>query len=170
MITVYSFCCSVVFFNVSLIGVFLLRRKTWFLAKYATSSLIFLTALGLIHLVVPVDLEAAHVIRSAHIIPAIQEAIAYKLFGSNVSIGIVLLFIWGGGAILFSVRDIAVCLKARRSRASYVYVEDEQVKRIAAEFGGSYIVRVSPDVSVPHMTGLFHPVIYLPCLEFTEWE
>lgn len=72
--------------------------------------------------------------------------------------------------MVFAVRDLALCLKAHRSREKYLYVEDEQVARLAAEFGGKYIVKVSPDISVPHMAGLFHPVIYLPCLELTDDE
>ena len=170
MITVYSLCCSVVFFNISLIGVFLLRRKTWFLARYAASSLIFLTVLGLVHLFIPVDLELAHVIRSEHIIPTIQKALTSKILGGRTSIGAVLLLIWGCGTVVFAVRDLALCMKAHRSREKYLYVEDDQVARLAAEFGGKYIVKVSPDISVPHMAGLFHPVIYLPCLELTDDE
>ena len=117
MVSVYSFFCSVIFFNVSLIGVFLLRRRTWFLARYAASSLMVLTVLGLARLFIPVDLDSAYVIRS-----------------------------------------------------SYMYVENEQAARLAAEFGGKYIVKVSPDISVPHMAGLFHPVIYLPCMELSDEE
>lgn len=170
MITVYSFFCSVVFFNVSLIGVFLLRRKTWFLARYAVSSLIFLTVLGFAHLFIPVDLNFAYVIRSERVIPAIQRSLASGILGGRISIGAVLLLVWGCGTAVFAVRDLALWLKARRIRAQYVYVEDEQAARLAAGFGGEYIVKVSPDVSVPHMAGLFHPVIYLPCLELTDEE
>lgn len=170
MITVYSFFCSVVFFNISLIGVFLLRRKTWLLARYAASSLIFLTVLGLVHLFIPVDLELAHIIRSEHIIPTIQKALTSQILDGRISIGAVLLFIWGCGTAVFAARDLALWLKARRIRAQYVYVEDEQAARLAARFGGKYVVKVSPDVSVPHMAGLFHPVIYLPFLELSDEE
>lgn len=170
MVSVYSFFCSVIFFNVSLIGVFLLRRRTWFLARYAASSLMVLTVLGLARLFIPVDLDSAYVIRSEHIIPTIQKALTSKILGGRISIGAVLLLIWGCGTVVFAVRDLALCLKAHRARASYMYVENEQAARLAAEFGGKYIVKVSPDISVPHMAGLFHPVIYLPCMELSDEE
>lgn len=170
MVSVYSFFCSVVFFNISLIGVFLLRRRTWFLARYAASSLMVLTVLGLVRLFLPVDLDSAHVIRSERVIPAIQEVLAVPLFGGRLSIGAGLLLIWGCGTAAFALRDLALYMKARRARASYVYVENEQAARLAAEFGSSYVVKVSPNVSVPYMAGLFHPVIYLPCMELSDEE
>ncbi len=170
MISVYSFCSSVLFFNISLVLVFLLRRKTRFLAKYTTSTLIFLTFLGLIRLLTPVDFKAAHIIESRHIIPAIQEAIAFDVIGSGISFGTVLLAIWGCGTVLFIARDTALYLQSCRTRAKYVYIEDERIQRIAAGFGSQYIVRISPNIHQPYTAGIFRPVIYLPCLTLSDNE
>ncbi len=170
MISVYSFFSSVIFFNLSLIVVFLLRRKTRFLARYTASTLIFLALLGLIRLFTPVDLDSAYVIESRRVIPAIQETVAFDVPGCGISLGLVLLVVWVCGTVLYAARDIAVCLRSRRVRMGYTYVEDEQVRRVAAGFGRQYTVKVSPDISQPYTAGVLHPVIYLPCLSFSDRE
>lgn len=170
MISVYSFFSSVIFFNFSLVVVFFLRRKTRFLARYTASTLIFLTFLGLLRLFTPVDLDSAYVIESRRVIPAIQGSIAADMPGSGISLGLVLLAVWACGTVLYAARDIAACLKSRRERAGYAYVEDEQVRRVAAGFGRQYTVKVSPDIRQPYTAGVLHPVIYLPCLALSDRE
>lgn len=170
MISVYSFFSSVIFFNLSLVIVFWLRRKTRFLARYTASTLIFLAFLGLIRLFTPVDLDFAYVVESRHVIPVIQETFTADLPGSGISLGLILLVVWGCGTALYAARDIAVCLKSRRIRASYGYVEDEQVRRVAAGFGRQYTVKVSPDIPQPYTAGVLRPVIYLPCLALSDSE
>ena len=85
MISAYSVCSAVIFYNLSLVLVFLLRRKTRFLARYSTSVLLFITVLGLVRLFTPVDLKPAIVIPSRYLLPAVQSALQFNIPALNIS-------------------------------------------------------------------------------------
>lgn len=168
MISAYSIFSAIVFYNLSLVLVFLLRRKTRFLARYSTSALLFITVLGLVRLFTPIDLKPAVVIPSTTILPAVQSALLFNIPVLNISIGLVLLIIWGCGTVGFILRDIVIELRAYRIRRKYSVVENKRIEKLAAGFSSEYSVKVSPDVKVPYVAGIFWPVIYLPDIELTD--
>ena len=168
MISAYSVCSAVIFYNLSLVLVFLLRHKTRFLARYSTSVLLFITVLGLVRLFTPVDLKPAIVIPSRYLLPAVQSALQFNIPVLNISVGIVLLIVWGCGTVGFILRDIIVELRSYRIRRNYITIEDKRIKKLAASFGSEYIVKVSPDVKEPYVAGIFRPTIYLPNITLTD--
>lgn len=168
MISSYSVFSALIFYNISLAAVFLLRRKTWFLAKYSVSVLLFISALGLIRLFTPIDLEAAFIIRSRHLLPAIQHVGGFELPLVGIKICTLLLIMWGCGTAVFAARDLASALRAWRIRKEYTYIEDERIKKLAAGLGSKYVVKISPDVIEPYVVGIFRPVIYMPCIELED--
>ena len=168
MISAYSVCSAVIFYNLSLVLVFLLRRKTRFLARYSTSVLLFITVLGLVRLFTPVDLKPAIVIPPRFLLPAVQSALQFNIPVLNISVGIVLLIVWGCGTVGFILRDIIVELRSYRIRRNYITIEDKRIKKLAASFGSEYIVKVSPDVKEPYVAGIFRPTIYLPNITLTD--
>lgn len=168
MISAYSVCSAIVFYNLSLLLVFLLRRRVWFLARYSTSVLLLVTFLGLVRLFTPLDMERSIVIPSEFVLPVIKSALQFKLPSFNVSIGSLLLGFWGCGTVGFVLRDVVAELNSWRIRKKYAIVEDKQTEKIVASFGGEYIVKVSPDVKVPYVAGIFQPTIYLPYIVLTD--
>lgn len=168
MVSTYSIFSAIVFYNLSLVLVFLLRRKTRFLARYSTSALLFITVLGLVRLFTPIDLKPAVVIPSTTILPAVQNALLFNIPVLNISIGLVLLIIWGGGTVGFILRDIVIELRSYRIRRKYSVVEDKRIEKLAAGFSSEYKVIISPDVKSPYVAGIFRPVIYLPDIELTD--
>ena len=168
MISAYSVCSAVIFYNLSLVLVFLLRRKTRFLARYSTSVLLFITVLGLVRLFTPVDLKPAIVIPSRYLLPAVQSALQFNIPVLNISVGIVLHIVWVCGTVGFILRDIIVELRSYRIRRNYITIEDKRIKKLAASFGSEYIVKVSPDVKEPYVAGIFRPTIYLPNITLTD--
>lgn len=168
MISAYSVCSAVIFYNLSLVLVFLLRRKTRFLARYSTSVLLFITVLGLVRLFTPVDLKPAIVIPSRYLLPAVQSALQFNIPVLNIRVAIVLLIVWGCGTVGFILRDIIVELRSYRIRRNYITIEDKRIKKLAAGFGSEYIVKVSPDVKEPYVAGIFRPTIYLPNITLTD--
>lgn len=168
-VTVYSVIISIVFYNLSLIVVFLLRRSGAIRAKYASALLLFLTLLGAIRLLTPIDFDQAHVIRSYTLLPAIEDALTAPLPGA-LSPGKLLLLIWAVGTLVFLLRDLY------RQRRYYLadkllpLTENERVSRIAAEFGEGFELRVSPEINLPYVTGLFKPVIFIPDIELSDEE
>lgn len=167
MISAYSICSAVIFYNLALITVFILRRKTKFIAKYSTLMLLFISLLAVIRLMSPLDLEAAVVLPSYHLLPAIYTGIKtpIPLFGS---VGTLLLVIWGCGTVGYLMRDMIHALRYYSEQRRYLYVEDARVAHIAAGFGGEYVVKISPDVPAPYVAGIFRPVIYLPAVHFSD--
>lgn len=168
MVSAYSIFSAIIFYNLSLVLAFLLRRKTRFLARYSTSALLFITVLGLVRLFTPIDLKRAVVIPSTTILPAVQSALLFNIPVLNISIGLVLLIIWGCGTVGFILQDIVIELRSYRIRKNFSVVEDKRIEKLAAGFGSEYSVKVSPDVKSPYVAGIFRPVIYLPDIELTD--
>lgn len=168
MVSAYSVCSAIIFYNISLILVFLLRRKVRFLAGYSTSILLLITALGLVRLFTPLDIEQSIVICSTHAFPAIRDILQFELPLLNISMGLLLLAVWGCGTVGFAIRDIASELRSWRARKNYTTLEDSRTEKIAASFGGKYRVKVSPKVKEPYVAGIFRPTIYLPPMTLTD--
>lgn len=170
-ITAYSVIVSVVFYNVSLIAVFFLRRSGAIRAKYAAPLLLFLTLLGALRLVIPIDLDAALVLRSYSVLPALKNWLGKPVF-SELSWGGLLLLIWAAGIVVVVVKDLLVQRRFQRSLKTYDFVERVQLRDIVEEFGDNVHYLVSPQVRMPYVTGLIHPVIYLPDIDLSndEWR
>lgn len=99
-VTAYSIIVSVLFYNLSLIVVYLLSRSGVIRAKYTSALLLFLTFLGSVRLLIPIDLDQAYVIRSYKVLPAIEDVLSKPLLGS-LSLGRILLLIWAVGTVVF---------------------------------------------------------------------
>ena len=167
-ITVYSLVVSIVFYNLALIAVFLLRRSPAFRARHTVTLLLFITVLGAVRLLVPVDFDA-YVIRSYQLIPAVEDFLKRPMFGA-LTPGFLLLAIWLCGSIFSVVKDIRVQRRFDRSMRSMDFVEKPRVVEIAAEYGDRFAVLMSPQLGMPYTSGLLHPVIYLPDVDLSDEE
>ena len=168
-VTAYSVIISVLFYNLSLIVVFLLSRSGLIRAKYTSALLLLLTFLGAVRLLIPIDLDRAYVIRSYKVLPAIEDALSKPLFGA-VSLGGLLLLIWAAGTIAFILRDVMKLRRDRLAAEQFETTENDRVSRIAEEFGKGFELKISQDVDLPYVAGIFHPVIYLPDAELSDEE
>jgi beta-lactamase regulating signal transducer with metallopeptidase domain len=168
-VTVYSVIVSVVFYNLSLIVVFLLRRSGAIRAKYTSALLLFLTLLGAIRLLTPIDLDDAYVIRSYKILPAIEDALTAPLPG-GLSPGEIILLIWAAGTLVFILRDLRRQMRYDAADRLLSLTENEQISRIAAEFGEDFTLKISPEITLPYVTGLLKPVICVPDLALSDEE
>lgn len=168
-ITVYSLAISIVFYNLALIAVFLLRRSPGFRAKHAVSLLAFVTVLGVLRLILPIDLDAAHVVRSYKIIPAVEDFLRRPLIGT-LTPGALFLFVWLTGSIVTLIRKLRVRRKFDHSLGGMDFVDKPQVLEVAGEFGGYFAVLISPQLRDSYTSGILHPVIYLPDLDLSDDE
>ena len=166
-ITVYSVVSSVLFFNIALIAAFIMRRSSVFLAKRTVSFLILTVLLGIVRLFFPIDFDRNYVIRSYHVIPAIEDFLDRPVAGS-ISVGSLLLGIWIVGTLVFLTRDLIRQLRFLREIRHFPSVDRLDLIELASEFGSSFSLLVSPEISRPYVAGLLHPVIYLPDLELSE--
>ena len=168
-ITVYSVIVSVVFYNISLVVVSLLRRSGVIQAKSSSALLLLLTLLGAIRLLTPIDLDNAFVIRSYKVLPAVKNALTEPFLGS-LSLGRLLLMIWACGTVAFVLRDLFRHRRFCLAEKSLLLTENEQICRIAREFEERFTLRISPDIELPYVTGLFKPVICVPDIELSDEE
>jgi len=168
-VTAYSIIVSVLFYNLSLIVVYLLSRSGVIRAKYTSALLLFLTFLGAVRLLLPIDLNQAYVIRSYKVLPAVEDLLSKPLLGS-LSLGRILLLIWAVGTTAFILRDVMKLRRDRLAAEQFEIVENERVSRIAEEFGKGFELKISPDVDLPYVAGFFHPVIYLPDTKLSDEE
>lgn len=169
MISAYSLISAMVFFNLALIIVYLMRHNTDFLIKYSTTALMLLFVLGVVRLLTPLDLPQAIVIPSMTILPWAQR-LAEKPTG-GFTVGQWLLLLWAiGTAMVLVIRGRELVLSWHGMRRM-ISIDCPQVHRISQEFGLSEkAVVVSPEVAAPQAAGLFRPHIYLPCLELSDDE
>lgn len=157
MISWYSFFTATIFLSVMLAAVRELRRHTKFLVMYDISLLLFMPALALLRIILPLDISRSHVITSSVVLPAMQNFLrthAYLRAG--------ILTIWGMGAEAVLMRDFLMLRRAYRECAAYIVVEDERVRQIAEKVHANGRVLVSPDVPIPFVAGLFRHTIYIP--------
>lgn len=168
-VTVYSVVLSVIFYNISLVAVLFLCRSGAIRAKYTSALLLLMTLLGAVRLVTPIDLDNAYVIRSYSILPAVKNALTAPLLGP-LSLGGILLLIWGAGTLAFILRDMIRYRRFRLADKLLLLTENEQISKIAGEFDERFTLRISPDVELPYVTGLFRPVIYVPDIELSDEE
>lgn len=167
-ITIYSIIISIVFYNLALVAVFLLRRSPAFRAKHTVALLLFITVLGAVRLLAPIDFDA-HVIRSYKLLPTVEDFLRRPMSGFLTPASL-LLSLWAGGSIVSAVKDIRVQRRFDRGLRSMDFVDKPHVLEIAAEYGDRFAVLISPQLVLPYTSGLLHPVIYLPDVELSDEE
>lgn len=168
MISAYSIAMSAILFNISLVAVYMLRRKQDFIARYGIQTLIIITILGLIRLLSPVDWELAHIVRSYTILPAVQSVLAFQLAADWLTMGRALLAIWLIGTLIFIVRDVAVIVRFKLKRSRYDICENEQILKVAKELDIDQLIVVTSCVEMPHVAGHFRQRIYVPPIELSD--
>lgn len=170
MVSVYSVFSAIVFFNLALVAVYVLMRRTRFVINYTAASLSLLTMLAILRLFVPADLTSAFVIKSTRIIPAIQRFALTELPGSRIIVAALLALIWGLGVLVCLGYDLNLMIAARKAEKAFVLVRDERVERMAADMGIKYRIKVSPSIREPYSAGVIKPTIYLPYWDLNEQE
>ena len=101
--------------------------------------------------------------------PAIENALNVPLLGP-LSPGRILLLIWTVGTLVFIVRDLIRQRRYVLADKQLPLSENEQIARIAAEYGKGFRLKVSPEIDLPYVTGLLKPVICLPDVDLSDEE
>lgn len=170
-ITAYSIISAVLFFDLGLIFVGVLRKNTIFLVKSSTGVLELLFVLSIVRLLIPWDNPYAKVIGSERIYPFIQDEILFRQSILGLNVGQILLAIWGIGSGVSLFYLAYGMMQEIRQIKSYKTVENEDVKKIADDYlGNSVIVRISPDIDVPQVYGIRKAHIFLPPIKLSKEE
>jgi len=169
LISVYSIISSVLFYNLGLFILFILRRKTEFMSRYAISTLLLLSALSIARLMIPIDI-APIIIRSKNFVPRLIELLDYKFSVWPLSVGYTLAGIWLIGTLVQGIKICAVEYSSYKSRRIYPKIRSEQLKRVSSRLDKSYNIVLSPKVSQPYTAGIIKPIIYLPYIKYSDDE
>lgn len=161
MISVYSVFSAVLFYNLAIILVYFLLKKTRFVIDYAASTLL-LTVLATARLFLPVDMDSALVLASRYVLPAVQSFFALPVFGLPITVGRALLAVWLLGTLVCVSYDLYTIISARCAERKFSYVTDERVLKEAARLGIKCAVKISPDITEPYSAHILRPTIYLP--------
>ena len=170
MISVYSVCSAVLFFNLAIVLVYFLLKKTEFVVDYTVSALLLITVLATARLFLPVDMDNALVLRSKYVLPTVQSFLALPVFHLPISVGGALLAVWLIGTLAYIIYDLHIAILAKRAERKLTYVMDERVLKQAKLLGIKCAVKISPDIAGPYSAWIFKPTIYLPDWNFSDDE
>ena len=164
---------AILFFNAVMIVIAFLARKESFLVKYSTSLLLLFAALGILRIFLPLDLQAAYVIPSYTVYPAVQDAMRMNVsfFSDSIPLGRLLLYVWFTGTAVTTLLKARQLRRERKCLRSFCCVNSPVVDRAAAQLDLKNVkLVVSPQVAVPMSTGFPKAYIYLPNIDLSEEE
>lgn len=168
-LTIYNLLMSLLWSDICILLFCLLRRRYTFLRDYGFAPLFCLLIVALVRFFIPVELPFTVVIPSYSILPAIQTVLWEPgLFGLSWYgwLGV----IWGSVTLVLLLR-LFLGIIMQRHRIAAMPRSDNLValQALAAILPPNVrwkpTVVVSPELSVPSVTGFFAPIFLLP-----EWR
>ncbi|MCL2392448.1 MAG: M56 family metallopeptidase [Oscillospiraceae bacterium] len=171
MIIGYSIIMAILLFNIAMIAVALLRKKTNYMAKFSTSALILFAFLGVLRIILPLSFPFTHVVSSYDMIPWLGSVLQTDLWpwAGTFNIAMAIIFIWIVGSAVFLFRAVLRLYKHHKQTKTYKHADNTIVHKLAQELGFKRTeIIVSPNVKVPYVTGLIKARIYLPEIELSD--
>lgn len=181
MITAYSVFMAILWCNVFIGVVALIRRRDSFIIHFSIVPLLFLVFASIFRLLCSIEFSITTVIRSEVILPAMIDSFTKPLFimdsnDSAVNIATILIVIWAGGCFYHIQKYVRQLIRFNKKIAVVPGTSEPQilsaVNEIIAESEKSYPVKIikSTEIISPMVTGFFKPVIFLPDIELSDSE
>ena len=170
MVSACSCLSAILVFNAFIVLICFLRHSTAFLAGYSVFALVLLTGLCLLRVALPFELSGAYVVRSAAVLPFIGRLIRFPFPSGRVRLtfGEALLVLWAAGVVLFAVRDIAQQRRFHSECARFRHWDSGRVRLLASALNIKHTIFVTPDISIPFVTGVRRPVIFIPAFDYSD--
>ena len=169
MIDTYSLLAAVLLFNIAMIIVALLQRRSGYLAIYSTHALVLLALLNALCITLPFKFHYAPLVYSYEIIPAISIALHRDRWQTAYSLFDLILLLWSIGSLVMLIKAVITILKEHNHRKRYRTADNTRAVRTARKLHLKRAeIIVSPDVVVPYITGLFRARIYLPDIDMAD--
>lgn len=169
MISVWSLFSSTLWFLLAFLLLFLLRGHTDFLMRHGTTAWSMAVVLTLVRLLLPLDVSYMVILRSYTVLPKLRFFLELEPV-SGISIGLILIGCWVGGALIWLAYFVYAILRDRKHLQSLPRLpQSPQVRSAASACDiNEARIHVTSEVSIPMSIGLIHPVIYLPDTEYSE--
>lgn len=178
-LSVFSFLMAVLWCNIFIIFLTIMRKQTGFIAHFSVAPLLLFLGVCLFRLCFVFELPNAIVIQSQYMFPAIIDGLTMGIFsimGYELSILDILLFLWIAGAVFFVVKYVIEAKRLKNILRMKTVLKNQCAIKIMNEVLSHS--KKKPKVELvelagipsPMVSGYFHPTIYLPKIPFTEDE
>ncbi|WP_312061181.1 M56 family metallopeptidase [Anaerotignum sp.] len=178
-LSVFSFLMAVLWCNIFIIFLSIMRKQTGFIAHFSVAPLLLFLGVCLFRLCFVFELPNAIVIQSQYMFPAIIDGLTMGIFsimGYELSILDILLFLWIAGAVFFVVKYVIEAKRLKNILRMKTVLKNQCAIKIMNEVLSHS--KKKPKVELvelagipsPMVSGYFHPTIYLPAIPFTEDE
>ncbi|EHL07555.1 peptidase, M56 family [Desulfitobacterium hafniense DP7] len=181
MITAYSVLTAILWCNIFIGVVALIRRRDSFIIHFSIFPLLFLVFASIFRLLCSIELPITTVIRSEVILPTVIDSFTKPLVvmgssASTVNIATILIVIWAGGCLYHIQKYIRSLIRFNKRIAAVPGTSDPQilsaVNEIVDESRKRRHVKIikSTEIISPMVTGFFKPVILMPDIELSDSE
>jgi len=173
MVISFSLIMAVLLFNLAMLAISLLRKKTGYIAKYSTAALVFLAILGAFRIILPFSFPFTFIIRSYEAIPWLISILHTNILLGPIQVELLTLIaiVWAVGAVVVLVRASSGLIRHSKSRKMYIHSSHRNAMAVASKLGLRRInIIVSPNVQVPFVIGILRATVYLPDLALSNDE
>lgn len=150
-----------------------LNKKKNFLFRYGTGTFLALTLLLILRAFLPCNFLFSHNILSKKILPLFFDGITYKI-GGVFSLMNLFIFTWILGFLIYFIRLLAIqfrfyqLINLSDIATSYNDILQKLIKKQGKPI--KIHIRKMPFLKSPCITGLIHPSILLPDMDFSAKE
>ncbi|KAF5059424.1 BlaR1 peptidase M56 [anaerobic digester metagenome] len=178
-LSVFSFLMAVLWCNIFIIFLSIMRKQTGFIAHFSVAPLLLFLGVCLFRLCFVFELPNAIVIQSQYMFPAIIDGLTmgfFSIMGYELSMLDILLFIWIAGAVFFVVKYMIEAKRLKNILRMKTALKNQCAIKIMNEVLSHSKKKPKvelvelPGIPSPMVSGYFHPTIYLPAIPFTEDE
>lgn len=171
MISFFSFITAVLWLNITLFVIFLLRRSSVFRVKYSIEALLLVAALGVIRICLPLDFAFAKIFNSHTVLPAMRRVFQIDIMpgADSISLGTFILMVWIAGSLAVLSKAAREMQEKTKLRKQYSKVHNARIYSVAKGLGiNKNSIVISGDVSSPYVIGVIRPHIYLPDIKLSN--
>lgn len=171
LIDVYSIFNAIIFASIFSALFYIVLRKTSWMIRLGLRPLLVFFFLSIFRLLLPVELPFSRIIGSEKILPKIQRVMNVSLVhigGYDLQVRYVLFFLWMVGTVFLLVRLIVQWIYYIKRVSKYPKLSTEMMddlKTWIPDFCGE--VRVVEKDVVPHVSGFFHSIIFIPSVDYS---
>lgn len=173
--SIFSFIMSILWFNIYIIIINILRKNNNFIISFSIFPLVFFSALSILRLLLSFDFPSAIIIQSGKLLALIYKVLNIKLF-FNISISHLLLVVWVIGFLLLLIKTLFFDINYHRYLKLIPKIESKNYNKvldnllIEKQITRHFRLFQSDKIDSPMLFGWRSPTIYLPNLNFTDNE
>lgn len=178
-LSVFSFLMAVLWCNIFIIFISIMRKQTGFIAHFSITPLLLFLGVCVFRLCFIFEIPNAIVISSRYIFPFIIRfftSVRFFVMNYKLSILDMLLALWLVGTIYFIGKYMKEAKQLNNILQKKTVIKNQRVIKILDEIlsDSKKNVKVTlvelAGISSPMISGYIHPTIYLPVISFTDEE